>query len=498
MDAVTRHLRPILRRLRCEERGVALALTLMVVVAISISGAALSQLITSNQTAYARDRQDERAFNNAEAGINYAIAKLSTLNSASYGAFSTIDWTTFPIDDGTMNGSWRAVKSSNLGLGTYWTVYAQATIGRVTRQVKVRVAAPETSAATPSSPVWGLGFFVADPNGCTNMVGNAALTLDIFIAGDLCLNGSQQILEPNASGAKEIDVYVGGSLQISGGAQIGTSTRPILSATIAGGCVKNNKTTPCNLSSKSNVYADTYSSTAGTMTKPPIYPDNVYNSGDWDHPVCSVGSFTFDNDTHRNTSVGTVDILTASAYDCSVYTNGSHTDLVGRLAWNPATKALVISGTIYLDGNLAFAGGDQATYTGFGALYVNGTVRTNGNSAFCGPPATINGSACDGIWDGSVGAISIMAVNADGNAYAWDMAGTAEFNLLVYVVGTFKENGTARVTGPVIADHATVSGTADQTDVLNPPPGTPGSQGTTATSTWGSVIPSSWSRLPNS
>lgn len=467
----------------------------MVVVALSISAAGLSGLIASNQTAYGRDRQDERAFNNAEAGLNYALAKLSTLNSASYGPFSTIDWTPFPIDDGSNNGAWRAVKSSLLGANTYWTVYSRATIGRVTRNVKVKVAAPQTAAATPASAVWGLGFFIADPNGCTNMVGNATLTLDVFIAGDLCLNGTQQIGEPSSSGPKEIDVYVGGKLEIVGNAQIGTSTRPIKSATIVGGCIKSNKTTPCNISSKSNVFADAYSSTAGTLTKPPIYPDAVYDSGDWNQPVCSTGSFTFDNNGTRNSSIGTVDILTATAYDCTVYTDSSHADIVGRLAWNPATKQLLISGVIYLDGNLAFAGGDQATYTGFGAIYVNGTVRTNGNSAFCGPPATINGSECSGIWDGSLGAISIMAVNAGNDAIAWDMAGTAEFNLLVYVVGTFTSSGTARVTGPVIADHATVSGTADQTDVLNPPPGTPGSAGSTVTSQWGSVIPSSWARL---
>jgi hypothetical protein len=125
-------------------------------------------------------------------------------------------------------------------------------------------------------------------------------------------------------------------------------------------------------------------------------------------------------------------------------------------------------------------------------------VRTNGNSAFCGPPATISGSSCAGTWDGNVGALSIIAVNAGNDAYAWDMAGNAEFNLLVYVVGTFKENGTARVTGPVITDHATVAGTADQTDILNPPPGSPGAGGTSTSGSWGSVIPGTWRQVPAS
>jgi Tfp pilus assembly protein PilX len=473
----------VTRRLRSDERGIALAMVMMVIVALSISAAAVSQLITSNQVAYGRDRQEERAFNAAEAGLNYAIAQLSQINSASYGAGSIINpsWATVTLGD-TTTAQWTAQKSGTpLGPNTYWRVWSKATVGKVTRMVKVDVAAPQTPVVTPSSAAWGYG---------------------VFVAGDLCLSGTQQIQEPSSSGATEIEVYVGGNLKMSGSAQIGASSRRIKHATIVGACYNSNKLAACSNAAKSSVYATMpvevgYSAGALTLTKPPIYPDDRYAEGDWRHPVCSVGSFTFENDSHRNTSLGTVDVLTGSAYDCTVYSDGSHSTEVGRMSWNPATHQFTLSGMIYIDGNLEFNGGDQAQYGHqFGALYVNGTVRTNGNSALCGPGSTLAGDHCDQIWDASLGAISLMTVNADNASIAWDMSGTAEYNLLVYVVGYFKENGTARVTGPVIADQALVSGTADQTDVLNPPPSTPGAQGSYQNSTWGSVKPSTWSRLP--
>ena len=60
-----------------DERGVALVLALLIVAALSISTAAIATLITSNESAFGRDRQELLAFNSAEAGINYGIATLA-------------------------------------------------------------------------------------------------------------------------------------------------------------------------------------------------------------------------------------------------------------------------------------------------------------------------------------------------------------------------------------------------------------------------------------
>jgi hypothetical protein len=106
----------------------------------------------------------------------------------------------------------------------------------------------------------------------------------------------------------------------------------------------------------------------------------------WNAPTCSVGSFTFDNDTTRNAGLGTVDLLqgnTRPTFDCTVM-NPSGTSTVGRLAWNASTHLLTISGTIFIDGGLNFSGQSQANYTGFGTIYANGSVGTAGQSAICG------------------------------------------------------------------------------------------------------------------
>lgn len=482
------------RTLVADESGISLVLALMVVAVLSITTAALSGLVISNESAFSRDRQTERAFNVSEAGLNYGISQLTNFDpSGSKAINSTLGPVSYSIDSagGTNNGTWTATKTA----AGKWTITATGTSpnGRVNRRLQVQALGNTTTTNTPPSPAWGYGFFVASPTGCTNMVGTAQVTLPVWIQADLCLNGTQNIAEPNPSGPKKVTLYVGGKLTLTGNAAVGTSTRPIISATVVGGCV-NKGAQICSNSSKSKVYADAYPTTPSTLTKPPVYPDAEYAAGDWNQPVCSTGSFTFDNNGTRNTSLGNVDILTGSSYNCTVYTDSSKTQIEGSLAWNAATKVLTINGTVYIDGNLVMAGGDQASYAGFGTIYVNGTVTTNGNSALCGPGATLAGSSCSGLWDANLGQLFIVAVNAGNVSPAWQMNGNAEFNVGAYVVGQFSESGTAKVTGPVITDTAVVAGTPDQTDVSNPPTGTPGAGNTTSTTTW-SAIKGTWRQL---
>jgi Tfp pilus assembly protein PilX len=492
--------RPALDRLatlRTDERGIALALALMVVVALSISAAALSQLVASNETAYGRDRQEVRAFNAAEAGINNALAHLSTINGAAYLSQGPY---TFTVEGNANGGSWSAVKAGT-GASTYWTVTSQAKVGKVTRAVSVQVRAPETSSSTPSWGGWGYGFFVASPTGCTDMVGTAKVTIDVFIAANLCLNGTQEIGEPSSSGPSVIDVYIGGELSIVGAAAIGTNARKINRFTAIGGCKKNNVIRTCSTSAQSSVYANNWGSPSLTLTKPPIYPDTMYAKGRWSTPVCTVGSLVFDTDTTRNTSLASVNLLPAAAYDCTVYADAAHTTVTGRIAWVPGTKQLTATGLLYFDGNIVFGSNDTAAYTAGtnAAIYANGTVSTAGSSALCGPPATISAThpktTCTGLWDAATGVISISAVNAGGAVPGFEMKGTSELNIAAYVVGKFVATGDAKVTGPVTTDTATIVGTADSTEVLNPPENTPGGPATVSSGSWGTVKPGTWRQL---
>src|SRR5512132_3902530 len=73
-----------LRRLRSlvrDESGTSLVLALLVAAALTISTASLTSLVTSNETSFGRDRQEARAFNVAEAGLNYAVSYLTTFDN---------------------------------------------------------------------------------------------------------------------------------------------------------------------------------------------------------------------------------------------------------------------------------------------------------------------------------------------------------------------------------------------------------------------------------
>ena len=216
----------------------------------------------------------------------------------------------------------------------------------------------------------------------------------------------------------------------------------------------------------------------------------MYASGNWHSPICTVGSFVFDGDTTLNASLGSVDLLlsnTRPSFDCTVW-SPSGTTQIGRLAWDLTTKVLTISGTILIDGGLSFSGQSSARYTGFGSIYANGLVTTAGQAAICGPPAVPNGSSCTGNWDPAQGALAIVALNG------WSMSGQSEFNVIAYVNGAFSATGGAVVTGPVIADTATLSGNGKFASVTTVPPGTPGAASSVTTTTW-KVLPGSWRQL---
>ena len=500
-----------------DERGMALVLALLIVSALTITTAALSLLMTSNEHAYGRDRQEERAFNLAETGINNAIANLSTTQSYSYVQNASVtSGGTRSFGGGTY--SWTAQKKSPAGAVTdYWTIISTGAYANVTPKVAVDVAAQNATTNKPAEGSWAYGIFVGNPSGCTNVGGGGnsggTITLSMFVLGDLCINGntSNKIVEPNSSGAQVVDVYVAGTLSLGSNNTVGTSSRRIRSATIVNGCFKQNQSKICdsppapspNEGANSTVYASSYSSSPLSLTKPVADAVGTYAAGDWANPVCSTGSFTFDNDTTRNTSVGTFTLMTGSSYDCTVYKAGMpHVsgNEEGTISWNASTHVLHMSGVIFVDGNLQLNGGDQARYDQgtFASLWANGYVQVNGGAEICGPPSTLGSSSgtCNGTWDGDEGALTITAVNANNVSPGWYNGGTAEIDVAAYVNGLFQENGTSFVTGPVITDSASIGGTTKHTDVKNPPPGTPGAATSVTNSTWGHVVKGTWRQLP--
>jgi hypothetical protein len=470
-------------RLR-DERGIALVLALVIMGALSITIASVALYTTSNETHSARDRDVARALNTAEAGLNNALAVLTQQDSTGTSPIgSTLASTSFSLDGGS--GTYSATKNS----GLEWTISASGTSpnGRVTRNLELKLDGTQSTQSTSQSPVYGYGFFVNATTGCTTIAGNSPVQVSVFVRNDLCLTGNATIAQPGVT-SNTLTVYAGGKYTATANPSVGSNTQKIQSFIAVGGCQRQNSNVICSTSAQSKVYANGYSSTPSALTKPTADAAAVYASGNWHSPVCSVGSFTFDGDTTLNASLGSVDLLqsnTRPSFDCTVW---SGTTQIGRLAWNVTTKVLTISGTILIDGGLSFSGQTSAQYTGFGAIYANGLVTTAGQAAICGPPAVPNGSSCTGNWLPAQGALTIVALNG------WSMSGQSEFNVIAYVNGAFSATGGAVVTGPAIADTATLSGNGKFATVTTVPPGTPGAASSVTTTTW-KVLPGSWRQL---
>lgn len=507
-------------RLVRDERGVSLVLALLITSALTITTAALAMLMTSNEHAFGRDRQENLAFNTAEAGVNYAVSTLAQTVDATgtqpMGATSGSSTSPNAYPDGTGNGGWWATKiQSQDSTHPYgiWQVYGTGTspTGKVIREISVKVKSyTQPGTEFPASTAWSKGLFVGNPgSSCFTPTGSANLTISVYVKGCIDLSGNVGIMEPSTSTSPVnplVSVYAETTIKFgSGSAQIGTSSKPVASVVAPGGCT-GKKGIICSKPG-SNVYAQTYTGPSQNITKPPVYPDTMYAMGDWKNPVCTTGSFTFDTNSTRDTSAGTVNLFPSSSYDCKVW-NTTHTAYVGRLAWNASTNLLIGSGLIYIDGNLQMNNNVAAYYQtpalnagdplGL-ALYVDGTVQMNGTASLCGPPSTPSGGGCSGKWDASSGAIVLTAVNAQGNAnplaVGWKANGNAYYDLAAYVVGQYWTNGSSGITGPVICDTASVSGSGSQTDVSDPPPNSPGSKYTDPGATdWG-IIPATWQQL---
>ena len=499
-----------LRALREDERGISLVLALLVVAALSVSTAALAQLVTSNEHAFGRDRQETLAFNSAEAGVNYGVSYLSVTGDpsggAAPGALVGSSTSPQPYPAGTGDGGWWAVKGPN----NTWRIWATGTspTGQVIREVSVKVKAVTAPGTTvPASTAWTYGLFVGNPGAsCFTPTGSANLTISIYVKGCINLSGNVGIAEPGAS-VGTVKVYAETTLAFSSGAaQIGTSSQRVYSVIAPGGCTGKSGNA-CSAGSPqgstSKVYAQNYGGPSQNIPKPPMNPDvDAYNKGDWANPNCTVGTFTFDNDSTRNKSLGNVDLFPSSSYNCSVHAPGAPSTIVGTLAWNNTTKVLTGSGLIFVDGDLQLNSNTATSYSAgtFLSLYVDGTVGMNGTAAFCGPPSVPSGGTCSTPkWDGAVGAIAVTAVNAQGSgnplAIGWKANGGVYYDVAAYVVGQYSTSGNSGITGPVICDTASVSGNGSQSDVSNPPPGTPGSTTTSpGTTQWG-VIPASWQQL---
>jgi len=564
-DAIGRGMLDALRRGRlrragtrpgwAEEDGIALILSIIIIGVLTIATAATITAVNSNEQAFGRDRQVNRALNIAEAGLNAGVDAAKALPATA---------TSMPDASGTTDGgSWsytatRAQDSSNPDL-YYWTITSTGVSpdGRITRIISRKIAETITHHSTSqtihhdASPAYQYGFFLGDPNSdCVtvgtgnNFSGNLTISVSMYVAGSLCWGGSNVSMREPAGPGQTINLYVGKKFKVTGSnsSPIGTgspspaacSSGCIKSATIVGGCIDTRGNSPaCSLhgdpTKRSNqsgygsgIYAAGHSSTQNNVPPPtidtawytnakpgpatgcnddPTHPGNAaymstYPSG---YTAATFKSALFDNDSTMNNSRGTIDFLSFGSFDCRYYDSGGN--LVGRLKWQSGSPGtLTILGTMWIDGNLSFAGTDNATVSGRGAIYATGTIGFSGQANICETPTS--GSRCLGNYDENQNLLVFVAYNNGSHSTTgFTLTGQNTFEGIAFTNGILNEGGNATLHGPVLADTANMAGNGDTRTIINPPPGSPGAAydevvnaSGSDTAAWADV-PGSWQQL---
>jgi hypothetical protein len=338
-----------------------------------------------------------------------------------------------------------------------------------------------------SAYLWG--FFMGDPSAsCTTFDNSASVKISVYVASCLTFSNNAHISEPVA-GSSTVDVYVGGLLNMgdSGNSSIGTSASDrVKSVTAIGGCTYHGVAYACSSSSSSQVWAQSYPTTASPITLPAIDLATTYASANWSAATCTTGTNPFDGDATRNSSRGTVRLLSASSFDCTAKTAAGAA--VGRLAWSASTKTLTISGTVFIDASLlTFQNSDAAVYSGDGTIYLNGTVSFNNSSALCGPGTGSTASAgCSGnAWDPDQGALMIVAGNSANATPAWSMNNSGTFEGIAYANGVYDGHNGAVVRGSVLAKRGQLANSGGSKAITIIPSGAPGSSYQLGTATYG-------------
>ena len=377
-----------LRALRNEE-GIALVMALGVMFVLTIAAVSVIQFtsLNSRSASYNRSNQDATAL--AEAGVNFARSIL-------WQSANPTDASAVPNGSTTVDGQtvrWEA--SYNAPTAT-WTLTGLATqrspthgtdiTRRVTSQVLVQTTITSNTAL---NEVWRY-LYADSASGCTRFADNAVIGASMYIRGNLCLEDNATV-----TGSR---VQVMGNLRLNGNAKIGDPTRPVDEVHVRGGCGGD----PCN--SGDRVHSRTSDVTPAELEKPPADFAGWYSDAA-PGPVrgCTSGSFPggFDDDTAMNGSRGTVNLAPTTAYDCQV--RDSSGALIGQLAWNPTTRILTVTGTIFFDGPLSVNSSTTIVYSGRATIYVNGHVVVNDNARVCGV------AACDSSWNPATNLIAFIA-----------------------------------------------------------------------------------------
>jgi Tfp pilus assembly protein PilX len=500
---VWRGLHRFIRQTRSES-GQSLVLAFIVMCALSITVGGVISFTTSNESQFGRDRQLDRAFHIAEAGLNNGmeVVEKSDPSNAAGQIGTRIPATgtyTLSLDGGA--GTFYAQKyaatspecTTHAGSApnSCWVVIATGNSpnGKIIKQLQESIY--WRTVTEPIDDVYGYGLFVANPPGsadCVDTHGTTTLDIDnVWINGDFCPAGGVGF-EPTADSVGS--VYIGGTYEGRNNTSIGTSSRYYKTVNIASGCTVQGKVNNCDTSA--NIYSrDVAPGAAGSaLQKPDIESAaaTLYASANWTSPTClPAGTASpFDDPAHPGPNQSNPQTLfTGASFDCKVVDSGGVTH---RMQWNSVTQTLSVQNGVYIDGDVGFPNGAGTFSIGSftndaigpaiqsnGTIYVNGVMNGSANQNVCGPgtvTATPN-YGCLLRWDASLGEIGFAVINPLNAATGFSMTGNGELDIMIIVNQGYADTGGTIIAGPVLADRATIGGNGGFVVPNNPPSGTP-------------------------
>ncbi len=451
------------------ERGMALAVSLGIVIMLTIALTAVVEYTSANSRSSSDSNQRTLAYDRTEAGLNDALAQL--YNSSCYRCQSSMPTSASPHTKSFSDGSSYSFYGTYDDPHSTWTVSATGKAPNKTngskpdtKSLTQKVVVGSASTQGSNQAIWNYIYSDVPPGGgCMTLANNSTIAVPMYVRGDLCLNNNVII-----TGSP---LQVGGTLTLLNNASVGTSSTPIALARIAGGCTGGSPS-PHTCSAADRVYASTYQTTTQGLVKPTIdlagwysdsYPGPKHN--------CTSGSFPggFDNDGAQNASLPTaVNLTPASAYDCKV-TDGAG-DVIGRVAWTPGSPGtLSVAGTIFWDGDLNFS--TTAVYQGRAVFYFAGKVLFANGASLCGV------AACDSTWNSAQNLLVVVAgSNLQSPSFAFDLQNGSIFQGASETNGDFNENNNSGVWGSTIAHQVFLANNAANYYVPfgTPLPGQPG------------------------
>jgi Tfp pilus assembly protein PilX len=435
------------------EDGIALVLALMVLVVFSITTVAAVTMANSTTSSAASGNAQQNAYALAEAGVNSAEAILNANNTNASSptllgcsvSGVNVNNSAAPCTDLSVATSFgtayfHGMYSQGTGSTGTWTITssgqvpyqnAAGTLNRLTTATATVTGGGQSN----NISVWNYMYSTAAPGpGCQlDLNGNHQIVdVPLYITGNLCVSGvGASVTQNTAGGGQAVDIRVTGTLSItgSGGASVGSSSTPLTSGYVGGGCTTVSGG-PYHQCTTADGYYVSQTDTPITAVPPTLDFASYYtNASIGPNSTCNAGltptpnlmttlPHAFDNDATMNGTNTAFDLApTTFDYNCVTST--------GTLDWNHTTHQLTISGSIFFDGPLNVSD-SAAYYHGRGTIYANGLVTINGSlRAGCpASPAAATGQCAfntAGQWN-PVQDMLIIASNKS-NAMAFDLSG---------------------------------------------------------------------------